>query len=75
MIVESKVITDLHIRSVDDLYKLKPLVQEGILKVNKSQISRELGIDRSTVDKYINGFKKSKTRNCDNCITARYVVL
>ena len=75
MIIESNVITDLHIRSVDDLYKLKPLVQEGILKVNKSQISRELGIDRSTVDKYINGFKKSKTRNCDNCITARYVVL
>ena len=42
MIVESKVITDLHIRSVDDLYKLKPLVQEGILKVNKSQIFLEL---------------------------------
>ena len=75
MIIESNVITDLHIRSVDDLYKLKPLVQEGILKVNKSQIGRELGIDRRTVDKYINGFKKSKTRNCDNCITARYVGL
>ena len=72
MIIESNVITDLHIRSVDDLYKLKPLVQEGILKVNKSQIGRELGIDRRTVDKYINGFKKSNTRNCDNCITRYY---
>ena len=45
MIIESKVITDLHIHSIDDLYKLKPFVQEGILKVNKSQIGRELGID------------------------------
>ena len=49
MIIESNVITDLHIRSVDDLYKLKPLVQEGILKVNKSQIGRELGIDRRNI--------------------------
>jgi hypothetical protein len=31
MIIESNVITDLHIRSVDDLYKLKPLVQEVML--------------------------------------------
>ena len=38
MIIESNVITDLHIRSVDDLYKLKPLVQEGILKVNKVKL-------------------------------------
>jgi transposase len=75
MIIESNVITDLHIRSVDDLYKLKPLVQEGILKVNKSQIGRELGIDRRTVDKYINGFKKSKTRNCNNCITRYYDII
>jgi hypothetical protein len=52
MIIESKVITDLHIHYIDDLYKLKPSVQEGILKVNKTQISRELGIDRRTVDKY-----------------------
>ena len=42
MIIESKVITDLHIHSIDDLYKLKPLLQEGILKVNKSLIGREI---------------------------------
>ena len=70
MIIESKVITDLHIHSIDDLYKLKPLVQEGILKVNRSQVGKELGIDRRTVDKYINGFKKSKTRNSNNCISS-----
>lgn len=75
MIIESNIITDLTIESVDDLYKLKPFVEEGILKVNKSQIGRELGIDRRTVDKYINGFEKSKTHKCDNCITPYYEII
>ena len=75
MIIESNIITDLRIVSVQDLYKLKPFVEEGILKVNKSQIGRELGIDRRTVDKYINGFEKSKTRKCDNCITPYYNII
>ena len=72
MIIEPNIITGLHIESVNDLYKLKPLVEEGILKVNKSQIGRELGVDRRTVDKYINGFEKSYSRKCDNCITPFY---
>lgn len=75
MIIDSNIITDLQIESVDDLYKLKPFVEEGILKVNKSQIGRELGVDRRTVDKYIKGFEKSKTRNCDNCITPYYDII
>ena len=75
MIIESNIITDLRIESVNDLYKLKPFVEEGILKVNKSQIDRELCLDRRTVDKYINGFEKSKTRKCDNCITPYYDII
>ena len=75
MIIESNIITDLRIESIQDLYKLKPFVEEGILKVNKSQIGRELGVDRRTVDKYINGFEKSKTRKCDNCITPYYHII
>ena len=75
MIIKSDIISDLKIESVNDLYKLKPFMEEGILKVNKSQISRELGIDRRTVDKYINGFEKSKTRKCNNCITPFYDVI
>ena len=69
MIVKSKIITDLEVRSLSDLYKLKPLIEGGTLKINKSQIARELKVDRRTVGKYINGFCKSKTRNCCNCIT------
>ncbi|GKX30245.1 hypothetical protein SH1V18_27250 [Vallitalea longa] len=32
------------------------------MKVNKSQIARELGVDTCTVDKYINGYTKPSTR-------------
>ncbi len=49
MIIKSNIITDLRIDSVKDLFKLKPFVEEGILKVNKSQIGRELGVDKRTI--------------------------
>lgn len=59
-------------KSVNDLYKLKPFLEDGTLKINKSQIARELEVDRRTVDKYINGYTKPETRNCDDCITPFY---
>lgn len=47
-------------------------MEDGTLKINKSQIARELEVDRRTVDKYINGYTKPETRNCDDCITPFY---
>ena len=72
MILNSNIITDIKIESVHDLYKLKPFMEEGTLKINKSQIARELEVDRRTVDKYIKGFEKVKNRKCNNCITPYY---
>lgn len=46
-----------------DLSKLKIFIEEGTLKINKSQIARELGVDRRTVAKYIDGYTKPSTRN------------
>ncbi len=69
MILKHQIITDIRIESVNDLYKLKPFLEDGTLKINKSQIARELEVDRRTVDKYINGYTKPETRNCDDCIT------
>lgn len=69
MILINQIITDIRIESVNDLYKLKPFLEDGTLKINKSQIARELEVDRRTVDKYINGYTKPETRNCDDCIT------
>jgi transposase len=63
MILNTNVITEIEIRSVEDLHKLEPMIKEGVLKVNKSQIARELGKDRRTVDKYLNGYAKPARRN------------
>ena len=66
MILKSNIITDIKINSLEDLYKLKPLTENSSLNINKSQIARELDVDRRTVDKYINGFQKSKKRKKDH---------
>ena len=69
MIIKSPVTTNLKIEKLEDLYKLKPFMESANLKINKSQIARELDVDRRTVDKYINGFHKSKHRTSSYCLT------
>jgi predicted transcriptional regulator len=48
---------------LEDLNKLKYIMEETNIKVNKTAIARDLGCDPRTVDKYIKGYKKNKTRN------------
>lgn len=62
MILECNIITNLEINGLMDLKKLKAL-EENDLKINKSRLAREMGCDRRTIDKYINGFVKSTSRN------------
>ena len=40
MILKNHIITDIKIESANDLYKLKPFLDDGALKINKSQIAR-----------------------------------
>ena len=75
MIFRNQIITDLEIHSVKDLYKLKPFLEDSALKINKSQIARELDVDRRTVDKYINGYQKPANRRSSNCITPFYDII
>ena len=67
MILKTNIITNLEINGLEDLHKLKPLMEHT--NINRSQIARELGVDRRTVDKYINGFKKSEHRTSSNCLS------
>lgn len=69
MIIKINIITDITIDSVNDLHKLQPFLEDCTLKINKSQIARELDINRKTVDKYLAGFQKSDTRDKPNCLT------
>lgn len=75
MIIKKDLVTDLEIKSVKDLYKLKPLMENTSLKINVSEIARELEIDRRTVTKYIDGFSKSKHRNSKNALSDYYELI
>lgn len=68
MIIKSNIIIDLKINTVKDLHKLQPFLEDGTLKINKSQIARELDVNRKTVDRYLRGFQKSTTRDKPNCL-------
>ena len=63
MIYKVNVNSKIKINSVEDLHKLKVIMEANNLKVNKSQIARELGVDPRTVGKYLNGYVKKTTRN------------
>ena len=75
MIYTQKIHTDFQIKSLEDLTKLKPFLEDGTLKVNKSQIARELGKDRRTVDKYLNGYEKPATRHKGSPIDDYYGII
>ena len=72
MIYTPKITSDIQINSLKDLVKLNPFLEDGTLKINKSQIARELGKDRRTVDKYLKGYEKPTTRRRSSCIDDHY---
>lgn len=46
MIIEIDVHSEIKINKLEDLHKLKPIMEGNNLKVNKSQIARELVLIR-----------------------------
>lgn len=70
MIIKSEIITNLEINNLEDLKKIKSLEENSNLKVNKSALAREMGVDRRTIDKYISGYVKptnrTKNSSCDD---------
>ncbi|NFO48694.1 IS21 family transposase [Clostridium botulinum] len=70
MIIKTNIYSELKINTLEDLHKLKPIMEVNNLKVNKSQIARELGGDPRTVGKYLNGYVKPTTRNRKSKIEA-----
>ncbi|WP_350308413.1 IS21 family transposase [Bacillus subtilis] len=45
------------------------------MKINKSQLARDLGVDRRTIDKYLNGFIPKRKRDKPSKIDAYYQVI
>ena len=75
MIINTTLTTDIDIKTLEDLPKLKILMEVNHLKINKSQVARELGVDYRTVTKYLNGYKKPTTRNTSSKIDTFYPII
>lgn len=45
--------TNIEIKSLLDLPKLNMLMESLKMKINKSKLAREIGVDRRTIDKYL----------------------
>lgn len=66
---------DFEIKSLSDLPKFKQLMEHLKMKINKSQLARELGVDRRTIEKYLNGFIPKRKRNKPSKIDEYYQII
>lgn len=62
-IEQVNLVENFELNSLEDLPKLKSIMEVMKLKANFSHIARVLGADRRTVKKYYNGYTKPTTRN------------
>src|SRR5690625_3424022 len=62
MHIKIDVNTEIEIKELTDLPKLKIFMESLNMKINKSKLARDLNVDRRTIDKYLNGYQPSNTR-------------
>ncbi|MBT2580522.1 IS21 family transposase [Bacillus sp. ISL-8] len=75
MYIKLDIQTEFEVKSLSDLPNLKKLMENLKMKINKSQLSRELNVDRRTIDKYLNGFTPKGTKNKTSKIDTYYEVI
>ena len=63
MLININTPVSLSIDKLTDLPKLKAFMEHNNIKLNKSELARQLGIDRRTVDKYLDGYEKPEHRD------------
>lgn len=63
MLINKNIQVTLKIESKEDLPKLRAFMEANNLKINKSEVARQLDIDRRTVAKYLDGYKRPAERN------------
>lgn len=67
--------TDFEIKSPIDLPKFKQVMEHLKIKINKGQLARELGVDRRTIEKYLNGFMPKRKREKSSKIDEYYPII
>lgn len=70
MLININTPVSLSIEDLTDLPKLKAFMEHNNIKLNKSELARQLGINRRTVDKYLDGYEKPAHRNKPSKIDA-----
>jgi len=63
MYITLNVQSNIEIRNLLDLPKLKSLMENLNMKINISQLARELEVDRRTIQKYLDGFTRKRSRD------------
>lgn len=63
MLINIETPVSLQIDKLTNLPKMRIFMENNNLKLNKSEIARQLNVDRRTVDKNLNGFNKSEHRS------------
>ena len=72
MHMQLSVNTEIEINSLSDLPKLKLLMENVNMKINKSRLARDMGVDRRTVDKYLDGYEPKTYRKSTSEIDKYY---
>lgn len=72
MHIQVNVNTEVEIKSLVDLPKFKMLMESLKMKINKSKLARDMGVDRRTIDKYLGGYERKNTRDRGSKIDEYY---
>ncbi|WP_214785325.1 helix-turn-helix domain-containing protein [Exiguobacterium sp. s183] len=75
MQIQLNVDTTFEVNELTDLQKFNDMMETMNMKINKSQIAREMGVDRRTVNKYLNGYRKPDRRNRESVVDAYYPII
>lgn len=75
MHMQINVNSSIEINSLADLPKFKLLMESLKMKINKSQLARDMGVDRRTVEKYLQGYEPKSSRNRRSKIDKYYEVI
>jgi transposase len=67
--------TDVEINCLSDLPKLKMLMESLKMKINKSKLARDMGVDRRTIEKYLKGYEPKVVRKRSSQIDDYYEII
>ena len=62
VLIHKNITVTFDIKSREDLPKLRTFMKVNNLKINKSEVARQLNMDRRTVAKYLDGYKRPTGR-------------